>query len=342
VENFYKNFPPIKSTLTEQYGDSLGREMVMRGAVSYKQQVLQASAVRESWWRRLRQWLGGSYSPYLFIAPFFLLFGAFGLYPLLYALNLSFTNWQGGETWRYIGLENYRFLLTDSMFWQSLGNSLYLWFAIVPVQTIFAVALAVLLSRPGLRLRWLFRTAFLTPYIVPIVAVAQVWLVFFDQDYGAVNTILHLLHLSSIGWLTTDVWAKPTLALLVLWKSSGFAILVMLAALQTIPQEYYEAASIDGAGAYQQFWSITLPLMRRSISFFMVISTLGVIQMFLEPFVLTTGGPYNSTTTAGYRLWTFIQNSDLGRGAANSFLLLIVVVAIALLMLRLMRGREEV
>jgi ABC-type sugar transport system permease subunit len=286
--------------------------------------------------------LRGGNAPYLFILPFFILFGAFGIYPLLYALNLSFTSLTGNGDMRYVGLSNYIFLLRDPMFWQSLFNSAYLWLAIVPLQTILAVLAAALLSRPTLRLRWFFRTVFLTPYVVPLVAVAQVWLVLFDQDYGAVNAVLQWLHLSPIGWLPTATWAKPTLALLVLWKSSGFAILIMLAAIQNIPQEYYEAASLDGAGRKERFWYITLPLLHRAIAFFTVISTLGVIQMFAEPYMLTNGGPYNSTTTAGFRLWNFIQNADLGTGAANSFLLMILVIAIALIMIRLMTGREEV
>jgi len=291
---------------------------------------------------RLRHWVGGSFSPYLFVAPFFLLFAALSLYPLLYAFNLSFTYWHGDADPRYIGLSNYLFLLTDSMFWQSLGNSAFLWLAIVPGQTIFAILVAVLLSRATLRLRWLFRTALLTPYVVPLLAIAQVWLVLFDRDFGAVNTILSWVHLPAVGWLTTSAWAKPTLALLVLWKSSGFAILVMLAAIQNISQEFYEAAALDGANAVARFWYITIPLLRRTIGFFVVVSTLGVIQMFAEPYVLTNGGPYNSTTTAGFRLLSYINNSDLGTGAANSFLLMIVVVVVALVMLRLLRAGDEV
>ncbi len=290
---------------------------------------------------RLRRWLGGSYYPYLFVAPFFVLFVAFGLYPLLYAFRLSFTYWHGAGTPRPIGFSNYTFLLTDSLFWQSLGNSAVLWLLIVPAQTILAVLIAVALSGQALRFRWFFRTAFLAPFVVPLIAVAQIWLIFFDQGNGPVNTILQVFHLPPVGWLTDATWAKPTIALLVLWKGSGFAILVMLAALQAIPQEVYEAAAIDGAGPATQFWRITVPLLRRTISFFVIISTLGVIQMFAEPYVLTQGGPYNSTTTAGYNLLGYINNADFGTGAANSFLLMILVVAIALLLPRLLRTREE-
>ena len=289
---------------------------------------------------RLRRWLGGSYAPYAFVAPFFLLFAVFGLYPLLYALRLSFTYWHGAGAPRFIGFSNYTYLLTDQLFWQSLGNSGFMWVLIVPAQTIFAVLAAVVLSAPALRFRWFFRTAFLTPFVVPLVAVAQVWLIFFDQASGPVNTILQAVGLPAVGWLTDPTWAKPTMALLVFWKNSGFAILVMLAALQGIPQELYEAAALDGAGSVAQFWRITVPLLRRAISFFVIISTLGVIQMFAEPYVLTKGGPYNTTNTAGYNLFSYINNADYGTGAANSFLLMILVVFVSLVMLRMLRTEE--
>lgn len=289
----------------------------------------------------LRHWVGGSFAPYVFIAPFFVFFLAFGLFPLLYALRLSFTDWRGVGVPRFVGFANYTFLLTDRLFWESVQNSLYLWFFIVPVQTLFAVLVASLLSRPLLRFRWFFRTSYLVSYLVPLVAIAQVWKVLFDQDFGAVNYVLQTLGLPAVGWLTTSTWAKPTLALLVFWKSSGFAILIMLAAIQGIPRELYEAAALDGANERKQFFLITLPLMRRAIAFYVVIATLAVVQMFAEPYVLTQGGPYRSTTTAGYALFRYMKHLELGLGAANSFLLTILVVALSLLMLRLLRVREE-
>lgn len=298
---------------------------------------LAASPIRE---RLLRRFSFERYAPYLFIAPFFVLFAAFGVFPLLYAFRLSFTNWHGAGDPQFIGWENYRYLLSSPYFWQSLGNSVFLWLLIVPAQTLFALLVAALLSRPALRGRWFFRTAFLTPYLVPLVAVAQIWLIFFDKDFGVVNAFFQLVHLPSLGWLVTSQWAKPTLALLVFWKSSGFAILVMLAAIQGIPLDLYEASALDGANGVKQFWYITLPLLRRAIAFFVVIATLGVLQMFAEPYVLTQGGPYGSTTTAGYNLLTYINNLDLGTGAANSFLLMVLLVAVSLLMLRLLQGRE--
>jgi ABC-type sugar transport system permease subunit len=292
--------------------------------------------------QRLRSWLGGNYSPYLFIAPFFLFFAAFGLYPLLYALRLSFTYWHGAGDPRFVGLSNYSFLLTDNDFWNSLQTSAVLWLLIVPLQTLFAIAVAALLSVATLRFRWFFRTALLTPFVVPLVAVAQIWLILFDPDVGPVNTILQSVSLSPVAWLSDPAWARITMALLVFWKSSGFAILIMLAAIQSISVEIYEAADLDGAGRTAQFWRNTVPVLRRSISFFLIISTLGVIQMFAEPYVLTKGGPFSATTAAGYFLYTYINSADFGTGAANSFLLLLVVIVISIVMLRVLRTQEDI
>ena len=291
--------------------------------------------------RSLRRWLGGSLTPYLFVAPFFILFAAFGLYPLTHAFLLSFTRWHGVGAPEWIGTSNYTFLLSDRFFWQSITNSLVLWLMIVPGQTVLAVLVASILSRPKLRLRWLFRAIYLTPYLVPLVAIAQVWLILFDKDFGSVNALLGLLNIPPIGWMTTSEWSKPTMALLVFWKTSGFAILVMLAAMQGIPVEIYESAALDGANGRQQFLRITVPLLRRAIGFYVVISTLGVVQMFAEPYVLTEGGPYNSTTTAGYSLLQYIRHLDFGTGAANSFLLMVLVLVLSLGLLRVLRMQDE-
>ncbi|MAU08290.1 MAG: sugar transporter [Anaerolineaceae bacterium] len=289
---------------------------------------------------RLRLWLGGSYAPYLYIAPFFIVFLAFGFYPLAYAFQLSFTSWRGAGIPEFIGLENYTFLLQNDFFWNSIFNSAVLWVLIVPVQTLMAIFIASMLSRP-LWFRSFFRVTFLIPYLVPLVAIAQVWLILFDSDFGAINTLLGAIGIEPIGWLTTGAWAKPTMALLVFWKNSGFAILIMLAAIQNIPLDVYEAAALDGANGFQKFFRITVPLLRRSISFYVIIATLGVLQMYAEPYVLTEGGPYNSTMTAGYALYRYTQNLDLGTGAANSFLLMIIVVILSAVMLKMMSGNDE-
>ncbi|AQZ68174.1 L-arabinose transport system permease protein araP [[Actinomadura] parvosata subsp. kistnae] len=281
-------------------------------------------------------------TPYLFIAPFFAVFGAFGLYPLIYALQLSFMRWRGGSQARWVGFDNYLYLLTSPEFWSSLGNSAVMWLLIVPLQIVAGLGGAVLLANAKLRLRGFFRVAFIVPFVTPLVAMAQVWIVVFDQDYGLVNYLLNLVGLPDVAWLTSTAWSKPTLALLFLWKTTGFAIIILLAGLQAVPGGVYEAASLDGASRWRQFWSITVPLVRRSMAFLVVIQTLAVFQMFTEPRVVTEGGPYGSTTTAGLYLYDHINASDLGTGAANSFLLVLLVFGLSLVSVRMLRPKDEV
>lgn len=278
--------------------------------------------------------------PYVFVLPFVVLFLAFSVYPLLFTARLSFTNWRGTGAAEWVGWDNYTYLLTSPAFWQSLGNSAVLWLLIIPVQMVVGILVAVLLNSAKLRLRGMYRVAFIVPFVTPLVAVAQIWVVLFDQQYGAVNALLGMVGLPDIGWLTTSEWAKPTLALLFLWKTTGFIVIILLSGLQSIDSALYEAADLDGASRGRQLWSITVPLLRRTIMFAVVLQTLAVFQMFAEPFVVTQGGPYNSTTTAGYYLYNNITRADLGTGAANSFLLIMFVMALSLLFVRLLRAKD--
>lgn len=279
-------------------------------------------------------------APYVFVLPFIAIFLAFSVYPLIYTFRLSFTNWRGSGAAEWVGLGNYTYLLTSPQFWSSIGNSAVLWLLIVPIQLVIGVVIAVLLNSATLKFRGMYRIAYIVPFVTPLVAIAQIWIVLFDQGYGAVNAVLGLFGLPEVGWLTTTMWAKPTLALLFLWKTTGFIVIILLSGLQSIDGSIYEAAAIDGASRPRQLWSITVPLLRRTIMFCVVLQTLAVFQMFAEPYVMTQGGPYNSTTTAGYYLYNHITRADLGTGAANSFLLVILVLALSLGFVRLLRAKD--
>lgn len=279
-------------------------------------------------------------APYVFVLPFVAIFLAFSVYPLVYTFRLSFTNWRGSGAAEWVGLGNYGYLLASPQFWASIGNSAVLWLLIVPVQLAVGVLIAVLLNSATLRLRGMYRIAYIVPFVTPLVAIAQIWIVLFDQGYGAVNAILGVFGIPEVGWLTTTMWAKPTLALLFLWKTTGFIVIILLSGLQSIDGSLYEAAAIDGAGRARQLWSITVPLLRRTLMFCVVLQTLAVFQMFAEPYVVTQGGPYSSTTTAGYYLYNHITRADLGTGAANSFLLVILVLALSLAFVRLLRAKD--
>jgi len=279
-------------------------------------------------------------APYVFVLPFIAIFLAFSVYPLIYTFRLSFTNWRGSGAAEWVGLGNYTYLLTSPQFWSSIGNSAVLWLLIVPIQLVIGVVIAVLLNSATLKFRGMYRIAYIVPFVTPLVAIAQIWIVLFDQGYGAVNAVLGLFGIPEVGWLTTTMWAKPTLALLFLWKTTGFIVIILLSGLQSIDGSIYEAAAIDGASRPRQLWSITVPLLRRTIMFCVVLQTLAVFQMFAEPYVMTQGGPYNSTTTAGYYLYNHITRADLGTGAANSFLLVILVLALSLGFVRLLRAKD--
>jgi len=279
-------------------------------------------------------------APYLFVLPFVAVFIAFSVYPLIFTARLSFTNWRGTGAAEWVGWDNYTYLLTSPGFWNSLANSGALWLLIIPVQLVIALIAAVLLDNAKLRLRGFYRVAFIVPFVTPLVAVAQIWVVVFDTNYGAVNGLLGLVGLPDVGWLSTSEWAKPTLALLFLWKTTGFIIIILLSGLQSIDSAVYEAASLDGSTRLRTLWSITVPLLRRTLMFAVILQTLAVFQMFAEPFVVTQGGPYNSTTTAGYYLYNHITRADLGTGAANSFLLVIIVMALSLVFVRLLRAKD--
>jgi multiple sugar transport system permease protein/lactose/L-arabinose transport system permease protein len=279
-------------------------------------------------------------APYVFVLPFVALFLAFSVYPLVYTFRLSFTNWRGVGAAEWVGWDNYTYLLTSPQFWASLGNSAVLWLLIVPIQLVVGVLAAVLLNSVLVRGRGMYRVAYIVPFVTPLVAVAQIWIVLFDQNYGAVNAVLGSVGIPPVGWLTTSEWAKPTLALLFLWKTTGFIVIILLSGLQSIDNSLYEAAALDGASRGRQLWSITVPLLRRTIMFAVVLQTLAVFQMFAEPFVVTQGGPYGSTTTAGYYLYNHITRADLGTGAANSFLLVVLVMALSLVFVRLLRAKD--
>jgi ABC-type sugar transport system permease subunit len=292
----------------------------------------------QRWWRsgRMRKRL----APYLFILPFIVIFALFSVYPMIFTLRLSFTNWHGTGAATWVGLDNYTYLLSNPGFWSSLGNSAVLWLLIVPAQVVIGLLAAVLLNNAKLKARGFYRTAFIVPFVTPLVAIAQIWIVVFDTNYGPVNDFLGLFGIPNIGWLTTSEWAKPTLALLFLWKTTGFAIIILLSGLQSIDSTLYEAAALDGASRARQLWSITVPLVRRTLMFLVVLQTLAVFQMFAEPYVVTKGGPYSSTTTAGLYLYNHITRADLGTGAANSFILVIIVMALSLVFVRMLRAKD--
>jgi lactose/L-arabinose transport system permease protein len=236
-------------------------------------------------------------APYIFISPFYILFAVFMLYPLLFSLYISFTEWNGIGDMRWIGLQNYKDLVKDEVFLQSLLNALILFVMYVPIMLFLALLFAVILNSGYVRAQRFFRTILITPYITSLVAIGFTFVMLFDRDYGLLNMFLQSIGIAKVNWLGSVWGARIALTVLVIWRWVGYNMIIMLAGLQNIPHELYEAATIDGANKVQSFFRITMPMMKPVLLFTAILSTVGTFMLFVEPLVLTKGGPINSTIT---------------------------------------------
>jgi ABC-type sugar transport system permease subunit len=252
---------------------------------------------------------------YLFISPFFILFAVFGLYPLLFSLYLSFVKWDGLSPQVWVGLGNFQAMLDDDILRKSLWNTLVIGLLYVPPMLILAFFFAHLLNQQWLKLRAFYRAAFFLPCVTPMVVIAIVFGLFFSSEKGLLNYLitsvgsaLPFLHLKPVAWTNSEQWSKVAIAILVAWRWTGYNMVLMLAGLQGISEEYYEAASIDGATPWQRVRHVTLPLMTPTFRFCGILSLLGTIYMFDEIFILTGGGPGTSSTNFGLYLFNLSFN----------------------------------
>jgi multiple sugar transport system permease protein len=243
-----------------------------------------------------------------FVAPALSVIAAFFVLPVLAALLLSFTDFDiyalaDLRNLRFIGLGNYVRLLQTPLFWQALQNTLF--FVVVGVPSSLAVSLgAALLLHSGLaRLRGVFRTALFAPVVTTLVAVAVIWLYLLHTRYGMINYGLELLGLPRVDWLGNSRWAMPAIALFAVWKNFGYNMVIFLAALQSIPGDLYEAARIDGANSLQQLRFVTLPSLAPTLLLVSILTIAGYFQLFAEPYVMTQGGPRQSTTSVLYFMY---------------------------------------
>jgi multiple sugar transport system permease protein len=294
-------------------------------------------------------------APYVLLSPFVLLFVVFGLFPLAFSFYLAFQSWEptaGVSAMKFVGLDNFAFALTDEWFWKSLKNTA--WLAVVSgvPQHVVAIPLAYFIHTSFKRSRNSVIGAYFLPYITSTVAIAMMFSTLFSTDYGLINLSLQALHgVPGLAWLTpaepTD-WLgraeniKPAIALVVFWRYVGFNTVLYLAALQTIPGDIYEAATMDGAGRWQQFWYITLPSLQPMIYFGVTLSMIGGLQLFEEPFILTGGrGGTDQTgmTTAMYMYRTAFEFNDFGGASALSWLLFVFVAVLTWLTNRAFKPR---
>jgi multiple sugar transport system permease protein len=279
--------------------------------------------------------------PYVLLLPFVVLFFVFGLFPLLFSLYLAFQSWEpsaGISAMRFVGLENFKFAIDDEWFWKSLKNTGWMAFASGVPQHLVAIPLAVFIHSSFVRSRDMVVGAYFLPYITSTVAIAIMFSSLFSTDFGLINVGLGALQRvpllggfmpsAPIDWLGRAENIKPAISLIVFWRYVGFNVVLYLAALQTIPRDIYEAATMDGAGKYQQFWYITLPSLRPMIYFGVTLSVIGGLQLFEEPFILTGGRggtDQSGMTSAMYLYRTAFEFNDFGAASAMSWLLFVVV-----------------
>lgn len=287
-----------------------------------------------------------SHVAWLFLAPALAVLGVFFVLPVLGALALSLTDYDlyalaDLRNLRFAGLANYVALLKLPLFWSALGHTLYFVAVGVPLSMLISLIAALALHSPLARARAFFRTALFAPTVTTVVAMAVVWRYLFNTRYGWTNHALGLLGIHPIDWLNDPHWAMPTIILFAAWKNFGYNMIVFLAALQAIPPELYEAARIDGASAARQLRHITLPLLWPTLLAVGILTVAAYFQLFAEPYVITEGGPLQSTQSVlylmydqGFKWW------NLGPASAVAFLLFLVTLGVTALLLRLGRASE--
>jgi multiple sugar transport system permease protein len=291
---------------------------------------------------RWRQDLTG----WAFAAPFMILFSVFLAFPILASFALSFTSFglrdlanPIGAT--FVGLENYAALLSDDRFWKSLFNTFYFVVVGVPATLLIGLLIANALNRGVQRFRTAFRVSYYLPVITSIVAISVVWRFLLNPDVGLINMALAAIGIDGPAWLADPNLAMPSIIAMAVWRNLGFAMIVFLAGMQAIPASLYEAASIDGAGRWQSFKSITIPLLRPTILFMTVITTIGYLQLFEEPLVMTDGGPLDSTLSV--TMYMYQQGFEFfhqGYASAIAYVLFLIVAVIAFLQFRFLRSDD--
>ena len=281
-----------------------------------------------------------------FVAPALVVVGVFFFIPVLAGLALSLTDFDlyalaDLRNLRLVGLHNYARLLATPLFWQALGNTVYFVVAGVPLSIAVSLGTALLLHSRLVRFRAFFRTALFAPVVTTLVAVAVIWRYLLDTRYGWLNYALGALGIPAVDWLGDPRWAMPAIVVFAVWKSFGYNMVILLAGLQSIPDELYEAARIDGASAWHQFRHVTLPMLAPIGVMVSILTIAGYFQLFAEPYVMTQGGPLQSTVSVlyfmyeeGFKWW------NLGTASAVAFVLFLLIFALTAVQLRLARWQS--
>lgn len=279
-----------------------------------------------------------AWAPYLFLAPFLAAFAVFWTWPIAYSLYLSLVNTRS-RPWTFDPGFNWGRLIQDTTFWDAFGNTAIILAVQVPVMLALAVALAMAFNSDLLRLKGFYRFAFFAPLVLGAVPYSAVFRLIFNADFGILNYGLGTLGLPSVRWLFESTPALVTIMVALTWRWTGYNAIILLSGLQSIPHALYEAARIDGANGWQQFWGITLPLLRPVLLFTFVLSTIGTLQLFTEPWLITNTGPGGATETlVTYLYKQGFRNFNFGYASAIAYTVAAFAALFSLLQIRLVGG----
>ena len=272
---------------------------------------------------------------YLFTAPFFVMFLIFGLAPIIYSVYIAFFNWDALGTQDFIGLANFEELFVDTRFWNALVNTLDIWLLSTIPMLIFSIGLAAILHNPALRGSTFFRTILLVPNITSVLAIAIVFGQLFGRDFGMVNIIVGALGFEHIDFVQGTTSSHVAIASMIVWRWTGYNALIFLAAMLAIPNELYESASLDGAGKFKQFIYVTLPSLRNTITFVLIVGTIGGLQVFAEPLIL--GGSFNGGDSGQFSTLTLFLFEQAfvaykwGYAAAIGIMITVIVAIVSVI-----------
>lgn len=285
------------------------------------------------------------FTNYTMLMPWIITFSVFWLYPLLYAAYLSLTEYYtlSGES-VFIGLDNYRKILSDEVFWKALSNTMFFTFGTVPVTTSLALVLASIINSKVVRFKEFFRSSFFMPTITSLVVISLIFTNLYSKE-GYVNSLMAMLNLPypERGWLLEPGTALLSIMAMDVWMATGYYMVLILAGMQAIPNDLYESARLSGANARQIFFKITLPLLKPTLLFILVINTIKSFQVFIEIFVMTKGGPLNATTTMVYMIFTnaFEKSDKMGYASALAFILFFILIVFSLIQMKLLKERDN-
>jgi len=285
-----------------------------------------------------------SKAAYLFLAPAVTSILIFFFIPVMASFVMSFTDFDiyalgSIDMVRFIGFSNYVQLFGDPLFWQSLQNTMYYVVLASPLSIAVALGAAILLNSKLIKYKGFFRLSYFIPYITTLVAVAIVWRFIYHPKFGILNYFLSLIGINPIDWLGDPATAMPAIVLMSVWKTFGYNMIIFLAGLQNIPEDLYEAASLEGANEWQKFKAITIPMLSPTTLFVSIITIVGFFQLFAEPYIMTQGGPLNKTLSiVGYMYQEGFRWWNMGYSASISFVLFFIIMIITVLQFKLQKS----